>query len=175
MDDRGSAIDTTRRQPVPPVTWCTFQADPAASGTRRTTATQHRRAAPAGCDDRPQPDRLTMRRPSAPWIRATAYWSTSYRRTWRGSIFSSFLSPVLFLAAMGKGLGTLVDANSSLDARTGVGYLAFLAPGLLYDRAAELALEAGAVAVAQPFGADPDVAHVVLARYLVGAVELVPV
>ncbi len=51
----------------------------------------------------------------------------------------------------------------------------FLAPGLLYDRAAELALEAGAVAVAQPFGADPDVAHVVLARYLVGAVELVPV
>lgn len=51
----------------------------------------------------------------------------------------------------------------------------FLAPGLLYDRAAELALEAGAVAVAQPFGADPDVARVVLARYLVGAVELVPV
>ncbi len=51
----------------------------------------------------------------------------------------------------------------------------FLAPGLLYDRAAELATEAGAVAVAEPFGADPDVAHVVLARYLVGAVELVPV
>ena len=51
----------------------------------------------------------------------------------------------------------------------------FLAPGFLYDRAAELALEAGAVAVAEPFGADPDVARVVLARYLVGAVELVPV
>lgn len=51
----------------------------------------------------------------------------------------------------------------------------FLAPGFLYDRAAELALEGGAVAVAEPFGADPDVARVVLARYLVGAVELVPV
>jgi sirohydrochlorin ferrochelatase len=51
----------------------------------------------------------------------------------------------------------------------------FLAPGMLHDRAAELALEAGAVAVAAPFGAAPEVAQVVLARYLVGAVELVPV
>ena len=51
----------------------------------------------------------------------------------------------------------------------------FLAPGLLYDRAAELAVEAGAVAVSQPFGAHPEVARTVLARYAVGAVELVPV
>lgn len=51
----------------------------------------------------------------------------------------------------------------------------FLAPGMLYDRAAELALEAGAVAVSEPFGADPEVARTVLARYAVGAVELVPV
>lgn len=51
----------------------------------------------------------------------------------------------------------------------------FLAPGTLHDRATELALEAGAVAVSQPFGADPEVARTVLARYAVGAVELVPV
>jgi sirohydrochlorin ferrochelatase len=51
----------------------------------------------------------------------------------------------------------------------------FLAPGFLYDRASELAVEAGAVAVSQPFGADPEVARTVLARYAVGAVELVPV
>ena len=51
----------------------------------------------------------------------------------------------------------------------------FLAPGMLYDRAAELALEAGAVVVSEPFGADPEVARTVLARYAVGAVELVPV
>lgn len=51
----------------------------------------------------------------------------------------------------------------------------FLAPGKLPDRAAELALEAGAVAVAEPLGVDPEVARVVIARYLVGAVELVPV
>jgi sirohydrochlorin ferrochelatase len=51
----------------------------------------------------------------------------------------------------------------------------FLAPGFLYDRASELALEAGAVAVSQPFGADSEVARTILARYAVGAVELVPV
>lgn len=51
----------------------------------------------------------------------------------------------------------------------------FLAPGFLPDRAAELAYEAGAVAVAEPLGADPEVARTILARYAVGAVELVPV
>jgi sirohydrochlorin ferrochelatase len=51
----------------------------------------------------------------------------------------------------------------------------FLAPGLLPDRAAELALEAGAVAVAEPLGAHPELARTILARYAVGAVELVPV
>lgn len=51
----------------------------------------------------------------------------------------------------------------------------FLAPGYLVDRASELALEAGAVAVSEPLGAHPEVARIVLARYAVGAVELVPV
>jgi sirohydrochlorin ferrochelatase len=51
----------------------------------------------------------------------------------------------------------------------------FLAPGFLPDRAAELALEAGAVAVADPMGAHPELARTILARYAVGAVELVPV
>jgi sirohydrochlorin ferrochelatase len=51
----------------------------------------------------------------------------------------------------------------------------FLAPGTLPDRAAELALEAGAVAVSEPLGADTELARTVLARYAVGAVELVPV
>ena len=51
----------------------------------------------------------------------------------------------------------------------------FLAPGFLPDRAAELALEVGAVAVAEPLGAHPELARTILARYAVGAVELVPV
>lgn len=51
----------------------------------------------------------------------------------------------------------------------------FLAPGFLPDRAKELAFEAGAVAVSEPLGAHPELARAVLARYAVGAVELVPV
>ena len=34
-----------------------------------------------------------------------------YRRSYRATIFSSFLTPVLFLASMGLGLGTYVDAR----------------------------------------------------------------
>ncbi len=51
----------------------------------------------------------------------------------------------------------------------------FLAPGFLPDRAAELATEAGAIAVSDPLGAHPELARTILARYAVGAVELVPV
>lgn len=51
-----------------------------------------------------------------------------YLRTWRGSIFNSFLSPILFLLAMGIGLGSYVDRGGGLG---GVSYLVFLAPGLL--------------------------------------------
>ncbi len=51
----------------------------------------------------------------------------------------------------------------------------FLAPGVLPDRAAELAVEAGAIAVSEPLGAHPEIARTILARYAVGAVELVPV
>jgi sirohydrochlorin ferrochelatase len=50
----------------------------------------------------------------------------------------------------------------------------FLAPGVLPDRVSELAYEAGAVAVAEPLGVDVEVARVILARYAVGAVGLVP-
>lgn len=54
----------------------------------------------------------------------------NYRRVWRASIFSNFLNPILYLAAMGIGLGSLVDRNSSAGFG-GVDYLVWLAPGLL--------------------------------------------
>jgi len=54
-----------------------------------------------------------------------------YRRTWRGSLISTFLNPVLYLAAMGAGLGSLVDGGSGPTPIPGVRYLAYLAPGLL--------------------------------------------
>jgi lipooligosaccharide transport system permease protein len=59
-----------------------------------------------------------------------------YRRTFRSSIFSSFLSPVLFLTAMGLGLGSYVSNTASLG---GVPYLDFLAPGLLAAMAMQTA------------------------------------
>ena len=49
----------------------------------------------------------------------------------------------------------------------------FLAPGLLYTRQAELALEAGAVAVSEPMGGEPEIAEVALTRYVVSAMDLV--
>jgi lipooligosaccharide transport system permease protein len=61
-----------------------------------------------------------------------------YRRTWRGTLFSTFLSPVLFLAAIGIGLGTFVD-QAEPPGLEGVGYLAFLAPGLLAAQAMQTA------------------------------------
>lgn len=53
-----------------------------------------------------------------------------YRRTWRGSVISTFLSPAMYLLAMGIGLGTLVDRGAGTTA-LGIPYLTFLAPGLL--------------------------------------------
>ena len=54
----------------------------------------------------------------------------SYRRTFRASLFSSFGIPVLFLTAMGFGLGGYVDATPDA-VLSGLTYLQFLAPGLL--------------------------------------------
>jgi lipooligosaccharide transport system permease protein len=53
-----------------------------------------------------------------------------YRRRWRGSLFSSFLQPALFLTAMGIGLGSRIDAGGSV-LPAGVSFLHFLAPGML--------------------------------------------
>jgi lipooligosaccharide transport system permease protein len=53
-----------------------------------------------------------------------------YRRTWRGSLFGSFLTPLLYLTAMGIGLGSLVASGGSA-LLGGVDYLHFLGPGIL--------------------------------------------
>ncbi|HEY6279028.1 MAG TPA: ABC transporter permease [Streptosporangiaceae bacterium] len=71
--------------------------------------------------------------------RQLRFWLTDYRRTWRGSIYSSVLNPVLFLGAIGLGLGSLVNAHGT--ARLGgVSYLDFLAPGLLAATAMQTAV-----------------------------------
>jgi lipooligosaccharide transport system permease protein len=61
-------------------------------------------------------------------FRAYEYWVRSYRRTWRGSVVSSVLNPVLYLSALGVGLGKLVNRGGS---GLGVPYIDFVAPGML--------------------------------------------
>jgi lipooligosaccharide transport system permease protein len=51
-----------------------------------------------------------------------------FRRLWRGSLFTSFVGPVLYLAAMGVGLGGIIDRRGPVE---GLSYLAFVTPGLL--------------------------------------------
>jgi lipooligosaccharide transport system permease protein len=73
-------------------------------------------------------------------LRVMEYCARVYRRNWRGTMFMTFLGPVLFLAAMGSGLGSFVDTGAAA-ARTlgGVPYAMFLAPGLLAASAMQTA------------------------------------
>ncbi|HET9654668.1 MAG TPA: ABC transporter permease [Kineosporiaceae bacterium] len=72
---------------------------------------------------RPLPPR---RRPGALALRATEYWLRAYRATWRGSVVSGFLAPLLYLGSLGFGLGSMVRGGVG-----GVPYVAFVAPGVL--------------------------------------------
>lgn len=73
-------------------------------------------------------------------LRSFEYWLYRYRRTWRGTAVTSFLAPALYLAAMGYGLGSLVDRSSGSVTLAGLDYLGFLAPGLLAATAMQAAV-----------------------------------
>src|SRR5947199_3207875 len=75
---------------------------------------------------------------SSPAVRSLQSWAYRYKRTWRGSAVSSVLQPVLFLAAMGLGLGSLVNRGHT-TALGGVTYIVFLAPALLAAAAMQTA------------------------------------
>ncbi|GAA4209527.1 ABC transporter permease [Actinocatenispora rupis] len=66
-----------------------------------------------------------------------AYHLVGYRRTWRATVFSSFLLPVIYLAGIGLGVGGYVDRGHHL----GVAYLSFLAPGVLATTALTIGVE----------------------------------
>lgn len=68
-------------------------------------------------------------RPPASWRPVFGSWFTAYKRTWRGSIFGRFLSPLMFLLSLGLGLGSLVD--KSAGGVDGVPYLQFVVPGIV--------------------------------------------
>jgi lipooligosaccharide transport system permease protein len=66
------------------------------------------------------------------------YWITVARRTWRGTVVSSFLTPVLYIVGMGVVLGGFIEGDPArLDGANS--YLAFVAPGLLAAHAMTIA------------------------------------
>jgi lipooligosaccharide transport system permease protein len=73
-----------------------------------------------------------------------------YLRNWRGSLFSNFAQPVLFLLAMGVGLGAYVDKGGA-SATGGVSYLQFLAPALLISTVMQGASGEGTFPVLEGF------------------------
>jgi lipooligosaccharide transport system permease protein len=94
----------------------------------------------------PTPGTPTPSTPApAPWRPVFGSWLTAYKRTWRGSIFGRFLSPLLFLLSMGIGLGSLVD--KSAGGVGGVPYLQFVVPGILAAQAMWVAMGESTYAV----------------------------
>ncbi|RHW26123.1 ABC transporter [Nocardioides immobilis] len=72
-------------------------------------------------------------------LRQVDYWATLWARTWRGVVVSSFLSPFLYVLAMGVLLGGFVAADP--DQLEGApSYLAFVVPGLIASHAMQTAV-----------------------------------
>ena len=72
-------------------------------------------------------------------LRQRPYWVAAYRRTWKSTVFSSFLVPMFYLVAMGVLLGRYVDAGSA-DLGGAPSYLAFVAPGLVAAQSMQTAM-----------------------------------
>jgi lipooligosaccharide transport system permease protein len=70
-------------------------------------------------------------------LRAYEHWLAQYKRVWRGTIGTSLVNPLLYLTALGVGLGTIVDETA--NAPGGLPYLDFVAPGLLAAAAMQTA------------------------------------
>lgn len=66
---------------------------------------------------------------AVPMLREAEREARIWVRLWHTSLLTGVLMPLLFLGAMGVGLGSLVDENSGTV--QGVTYLAFVAPGIL--------------------------------------------
>jgi lipooligosaccharide transport system permease protein len=84
------------------------------------------------------PDRSAPAGSGWPPLRVLAHYLLAWRRLWTGTVFTSFLSPLLFLVAMGYGLGSLVGRGGRLV--DGVSYLTFVAPGVMAATAMQTAI-----------------------------------
>jgi lipooligosaccharide transport system permease protein len=70
-------------------------------------------------------------------LRPLEFFLTQYKRVWRGSAITTVVTPVVYLLALGVGLGVFVDRSTDLP--EGISYLEFVAPGLMAATAMQLA------------------------------------
>lgn len=110
------------------------------------------------------------------------YYLVAYKRVWRGSLFSSFVMPVMFFVGMGLAVGSYVDRGGGLD----LPYHQFVGTGLIAFTGLQIAMIESAfpvlggfkwrrtyygIAAAPPTVDDIIVGHIgfVLLRVFVGA------
>lgn len=71
--------------------------------------------------------------------RQADYWWTLVRRTWRGTLITSFVAPLFYVVGMGVLLGGFIEGDPDrLEGATS--YLAFIVPGLVAAHAMQLAV-----------------------------------
>jgi lipooligosaccharide transport system permease protein len=70
-------------------------------------------------------------------LRPLEFFFAQYRRIWRGTAVTSVVTPVVYLLALGVGLGVFVDRSADLP--NGITYLEFVAPGLMAATAMQIA------------------------------------
>ena len=88
--------------------------------------------------------RVALQHAPHPVLRVLSYFLLAWSRLWRGTIFTGFVAPLLYLGAIGFGLGSLIDAPGSNP--LGVPFLQFVAPGVL----AATAMQIGAFEATYP-------------------------
>jgi lipooligosaccharide transport system permease protein len=70
-------------------------------------------------------------------LRPLEFFFAQYRRIWRGTAVTSVVTPVVYLLALGVGLGVFVDRSANLPGD--ISYLDFVAPGLMAATAMQVA------------------------------------
>jgi lipooligosaccharide transport system permease protein len=71
-------------------------------------------------------------------VRAYELWLARFKRVWRGTSTYTLFGPLLYLGAMGAGVGSLVARQDPAELG-GVSYLAFIAPGIVAATAMQTA------------------------------------